>query len=88
MPANSRTVRRVRLVLGLMALLVLFVYGVGVGAYHWPPFLLLKIIKDSTVDEVRSARAGYRGDDELLRFGFTNPLILGEQIYPLTLPRS
>ena len=82
MPANSRPVRRVRLVLGLMALLVLFVYGVGVGAYHWPPFLLLKIIKDSTVDEVRSARAGYRGDDELLRFGFTDPLILGEQIYP------
>ena len=44
---RSKRIRIVRAIALLFGLSVVFLYGVGVGVYHWPPFSLLKSAKHS-----------------------------------------
>jgi len=64
----------------LLAAAFSFVFGIGVGLYHWPPFLTLKHLQDGAVDSWR--RRTLTNDQTLLEIAFTDPMIDGEQIHP------
>lgn len=63
----------------------LFVYGVGVGRYEWPPFQTLFYLKSSAGSIWQKEPVGYKGEQELLQYAFTDPVIPGELLYhPIT----
>ena len=71
----------IRLAIMFLALCVAFSYGVGVGVYQWPPFSTLNHVRDALLGWAGFSRE-YRGEEELLRVAFTDPLIRGEQVHP------
>jgi len=83
-PLAPKSVRRqrVRVAMVMAALCLVFFYAVGVVLYHWPPFSILKAARDVLYDSIALRSPNdYRGQDELIRFAFTDPLIQGEQIH-------
>ena len=66
-----------------VALVGTFIYGIGVGHYRWFPFWQVKGIKHAGTGSTSSK--AYRGEQELLQYAFTNPIIKGDLIYePIT----
>ena len=63
-----------------------FGYSVGVGSYQGLPFSVLKNVQDALfATRIGWASDDYRGEQELLQFAFTDPLIQDTQIYaPIT----
>ncbi len=47
----------------LIAFSVIFFFGVGVGVYHWPPFSVLKAIKDSSEPKLDPRQQGYKTEE-------------------------
>ena len=41
----------------------IFFFGVGVGVYHWPPFSVLKAIKDSSEPKLDPRQQGYKTEE-------------------------
>lgn len=75
---NKRFLRRCILVVALGAT---FAYGVGVGKYRWFPHDNLAAVKH-TLLPAHHRLPEYQGEEELLRFAFTNPVIQGEMLLP------
>jgi hypothetical protein len=61
---------------------MIFVYGIGVGTYQWFPYNVLVTIKNSIIFVHQQQSNDYKGEEELLRFAFTNPVISGEMFLP------
>jgi hypothetical protein len=61
---------------------VLFVYGLGVGHYKWPPFELIAAVKTALTQWVPAPVAEYRGEQELLQYAFTDPVTETDLYHP------
>jgi hypothetical protein len=67
----------------LMVLTTLtFVYGVGVGHYHWPPFWQIQGAKNTLTQLLPEPVVEYRGEAELLVYAFTDPVAEADLYYP------
>ncbi len=76
----------IKTILLLFIALFIFSIGVGVGVYRWPPFSLLRDIRNYVLHGQATPTptpevSDFLGDDELLRYMFSDPLINGDQIY-------
>lgn len=58
-----------------------FFYGVGVGKYRWFPHDTFVAVKQSVLPAYQKPH-NYQGEEELLRFAFTNPVIKGDMLLP------
>ena len=67
---------------GAILLCIVFGYGVGVGAYKWPPYGVLQKIKQRVFGRVDNDVPIADPESQLLELGFSDPLISGEQILP------
>lgn len=65
----------------VVALSTTFIYGVGVGKYRWFPHDTFSAFKQS-IFSAHQQISEYQGEEELLRFAFTNPVIQGEMLLP------
>lgn len=61
---------------------LLFLYGVGVGHYRWPPFWIIEEMK-KTLTQLRPPPViQYRGEADLLVYAFTDPVEEKDLYYP------
>ncbi len=73
-----------RILAMILGATILFVYGIGVGHYHWPPFELLQQGK-SVISQNAPLNGEYQGEQELLQYAFVDPTNETELYYsPIT----
>lgn len=65
----------------IVALAATFVYGVGVGKFRWFPHDTLAAFKHTDLPSLLRL-SEYQGEEELLGFAFTKPVIKGEMLLP------
>lgn len=61
---------------------VSFGYGVGVGSYQWPPYGILKSIKQRFSDRESEDTSVGNPESQLLNYAFSDPMISGDQVSP------
>jgi hypothetical protein len=70
-------------IINLFIYIFIFIYGLSVGHYHFPPHSQLASFKKYLASLKGDQVHVYKGkDQEILQFAFTDPLIPGELIHP------
>jgi hypothetical protein len=69
----------------LSLICVIFVYGIGVGRYKWPPHNFISYLNKTLQDWLPEQVVEYRGEAELLTYAFTRPVVEFDLYYsPIT----
>jgi hypothetical protein len=62
--------------------IIFFIFGMGVGHYHWPPFKPISKFKNFLSNSLFETSVEYRGEVGLLEEAFTDPVIDTDLYYP------